>query len=148
MKRIGWAGTAVLVCLLASSSRAVEPDHFLVRSTADLVKLCSVHGESQHAVEAIHFCHGYVVGAVQYHLAITEPGDRSRLLCIQEPRPDRDSTVAEFVAWAREEPRVREGVRSRRALPFPRAALPLQTVRENEACVSQSWDSFWRFSSQ
>jgi hypothetical protein len=56
----------VPVCALAAS-----PDHFRVRSTADLVEICSTPANDSLYAAAMSFCHGYAVGAYHYPYNVT-----------------------------------------------------------------------------
>lgn len=103
-KALATVGVSIMILGALSTARAVEPQHFQVRTTADLLELCSAEGVGVPAAEALNFCYGYAVGAVQYHLATTEPGDPDRLLCLPEPKPSRASVVQEFIAWGTANP--------------------------------------------
>jgi len=60
---------ALLLALPAPPSHAVTQDNFLVRTTSDLVALCTAGGTDDMHIAAIHFCQGYFVGADHYYLA-------------------------------------------------------------------------------
>ena len=80
------------------------PKDFQVDTTEDLVTLCSVTQNDLHAVEAIHFCHGFIIGAYHYYLASTNAPGVRRFVCLPDPKPTRDQAIAEFVAWAKDNP--------------------------------------------
>ncbi len=100
-----------LICLLIASvlvlpclSSATEPEDFMVRTTQDLIDLCSTAPSDPLYKEAIHFCHGYLVGAVHYYVASTSgPGGKS-LVCFPEPRVPRTEAVNMFVDWVKARP--------------------------------------------
>ena len=109
MRNFGKFASGLLFFALASvsssSSKAadVNPDDFHVRTTEDLVALCSVNPSDPNYVAAIHFCHGFATGAYQYYQStITSPGDR--FVCPPDPPPTRSEAIAGFVAWANANP--------------------------------------------
>lgn len=104
-----WTSIVVIAGLAVwpLSARAVTPDNFLLRTTADLVELCSASETDPLRVAAIHFCEGYMVGAGQYHQAehpAAQAASDPPLYCMPNPAPSRDEIVRMFVAWARSHP--------------------------------------------
>jgi hypothetical protein len=96
---------ALLFALPAPPSHAVTQDNFLVRTTSDLVALCTAGGTDDMHIAAIHFCQGYFVGADHYYLA--ERGSVSsapNLFCMPNPPPTRDVAIQMFVDWAQKNP--------------------------------------------
>jgi hypothetical protein len=81
-------------------SQAVTQDDFLVRTTQDLIDLCTA-GESDplHA-SAIGFCQGYLVGVYHYHQAENAGPGATPLFCPPDPPPTRADAIKMFVAWA------------------------------------------------
>jgi hypothetical protein len=75
-------------------------EDFHIRSAQDLVDLCSVEKDDELYTAAIHFCHGFISGAWQYHQAEANGPDGHRHVCPPEPPPTRDQAVAMFVAWS------------------------------------------------
>ena len=49
---------------------------------------------------AIHFCHGFVSGAWQYHNSEESGPKGHRLVCPPDPPPTRNDAIAMFVAWS------------------------------------------------
>ena len=94
----------VVLSLVPGTVTAVTNDDFQVRTTQNLINLCSVSRDDARAEEAIHFCHGYLVGAYHYHLSENEGPGGERLVCIPEQGPSRNEGVAMFVQWAKEHP--------------------------------------------
>jgi hypothetical protein len=86
-----------------ATAQTVTAEKFLVRTTADLVALCAPAPSDPLAVQAIHFCHGYLVGAFQYHVS-DNAGNPSKKICLPNPPPDRNAAVAQFVGWANANP--------------------------------------------
>ncbi|MFW5443579.1 MAG: hypothetical protein ACKE51_04630 [Methylococcaceae bacterium] len=58
---------------------AVTKDDFKVKTTKNLLNLCVASTDDPRYEEAIHFCHGYLVGAYHYH-ASTFKGNNGGLL--------------------------------------------------------------------
>ena len=86
-------------------SEALTRDDFLVRTTHDLVKLCTADEKDPLYQAAIGFCHGFAAGAYQYHQAITKSGaERTNFVCVPEPPPTRAEAIQMFVAWTQENP--------------------------------------------
>jgi hypothetical protein len=85
----------------AAPAPAATQGEFAVRSTQDLVDLCSApEGDPMHTA-ALHFCEGFTVGAVQYYQA---SDTNMRLVCLPQPMPTRDEEVMKFIAWAHANP--------------------------------------------
>ena len=94
----------VAVLLLPGLALAVEPEDFQVTATRELIDLCSTHPDDPLYAQAIHFCHGYLVGAVHYYLASMSGPGSVKLVCLPEPRVSRTEAVKMFVDWAKAHP--------------------------------------------
>lgn len=90
--------------LLPSLALAAEPEDFQVSTTKELIDLCSTPPDDPLYAQAIHFCHGYLVGAVHYYLASTSGPGSVKLVCFPEPRVSRTEAVKMFVDWAKAKP--------------------------------------------
>lgn len=83
---------------------AVTEEDFRARTTRNLLDLCTAPAGDPRREEAIHFCHGYLVGAYHYHVAETSgPGGRP-LVCFPNPPPTRNEAIAMFIDWAQAHP--------------------------------------------
>ncbi len=107
------AGLALIaaVCAVALSTGpagAAEPKHFVVDNSRDLVALCTTVPEDPLHEEAVHFCHGYLVGAYHYHLLSTSGPGAEPMTCMSDPAPSRDEAVTDFIAWVVDNPRYME----------------------------------------
>jgi len=104
--RLRSASLCGLVCLLLSGApaSAVEPDKFLVRTTADLVALCAADPNQENYVAALHFCHGFASGAYQFYSTIAAAIPNERFVCPPNPPPTRTAAINEFVAWTKQNP--------------------------------------------
>jgi hypothetical protein len=102
-------GTALATALLLTGAPLVAgaqltAEDFRIRNAADLVDLCTATAGNEVAEEAIHFCHGFVSGAWQYHQAQASGPDGERIVCPPEPPPTRNEAIAMFVEWTKTNP--------------------------------------------
>jgi hypothetical protein len=77
---------------------------FRVTATGDLVRLCEAAPTDATGIAALHFCHGFAVGAYQYHQIAAAAENKPPLICEPNPRPSRNEAIAGFVSWARQNP--------------------------------------------
>lgn len=98
---------ALFACGLSLSAHAVEPRNFTAENTKDLVVLCTVAEDHPLRESAVHFCHGYLVGAYQYHVRSTVGRP---IVCLPDPAPSRNEAISEFIAWAGENPQYMDDV--------------------------------------
>ena len=82
----------------------LSEDTFRVKTTADLVRLCEATPNDSSGIAALHFCHGFTVGAFQYHQIATAAEGKKPLVCAPNPPPTRNDAIADFVAWAKQNP--------------------------------------------
>ena len=82
----------------------VSVEDFQVNTTKDLIDLCMAPPEEPLALHAIHFCHGYLVGAYHYYAASVAGPNGVSLVCPPDPRPSRNDTIAMFVQWVKDHP--------------------------------------------
>jgi Rap1a immunity proteins len=94
--------------ILPMCTLAATPEHFRVRSTADLVQICSTPANDPMFAAAISFCHGFAVGAYQYYLASVSGPEGRPFICLPDPPPSRTEGLQMFVAWARQNPQYME----------------------------------------
>jgi hypothetical protein len=69
-----------------------------------LVAVCEVGVDDPHFTAAIHFCHGYGVGAWHYYASTTKPSSPTEIVCLPEPKPSREKAFDDYVVWARANP--------------------------------------------
>ena len=96
------APLVVATSLVASAADVTEEDFELLK-TRNLLNLCAVSADDPRHAEAIHFCHGFMVGAYDYHHAAAGP-ENPPLVCFPEETVTRNEAVEMFVAWLREHP--------------------------------------------
>jgi len=82
----------------------VSVQNFEVKTTRDLINLCTASPEDPLYSKAIHFCHGYLVGAFHYYEASTAGPNAHPILCPPKERPSRNETIQNFVEWAKARP--------------------------------------------
>ncbi len=104
-----------MVCYVVSTHAATK-ENFLVRDTQDIVSLCSVSPEDALYTQAIHFCHGYLVGIYHYQNEFYSRPGLTPLVCMPEAdsssidtkvkqvRLSRNQTIAEYIQWVSEYP--------------------------------------------
>jgi hypothetical protein len=82
----------------------VTQEDFVAQKTQNLINLCTASPQDPHYREAIHFCHGYLVGAFHYYQAQTADKAELKLFCSPEPKPSRNEAIDQFVSWAQKHP--------------------------------------------
>jgi len=83
---------------------AVTEEDFKAKTTKNLINLCTASIEDPRYQEAIHFCHGYLVGAFHYHYAENKGPEGDPQVCFTEPYPTRNVAVAKVVSWIQQHP--------------------------------------------
>jgi hypothetical protein len=104
MKRKSIVLLLVAVFALPGLVGAVTEEDFKVKTTQNLINLCTVSAEDPHRDKAIHFCHGYLVGAYDYHVTANSGPDGKMLFCMPDPPPTRNAAINMFVEWAKARP--------------------------------------------
>jgi hypothetical protein len=87
----------------SGAQAAVTEDQFQMRSTGDLVALCSAEKADPYMTAAANFCHGFAVGVFQT-LTAEQAARRNRQFCVTEPMPTRNEAIASYVTWAKADP--------------------------------------------
>ncbi|MGY6277271.1 Rap1a/Tai family immunity protein [Methylomonas sp. MgM2] len=100
-----------LICLCMTSAlfspvvnANVTEQDFVATTTQNLINLCTASPQDPNYQKAIHFCQGYLVGAVHFHLSETAGKPQYQLFCFPEPRPTRNEAIDQFIAWAKQHP--------------------------------------------
>jgi Rap1a immunity proteins len=88
---------AIVFGLLCGPLRAVERVDFNLATTQNLLDLCSVTQADPLSREAIHFCVGYIEGAMDYHDAVV--GEEMKPLVCKPKGTTRNDAVLVLVAW-------------------------------------------------
>ncbi len=101
MRKAKLTGFVALLVATAPAT-ALMPGDFKVRTTRNLVKLCSVEADDPLYHSAKAFCLGYLDGVWAYHEALTLGPGFSPIAC---PGPDvtRDQAAKALIEWAETE---------------------------------------------
>jgi Rap1a immunity proteins len=95
---------AVALCFGVSGGAvqaAVTENSFQLRTTGDLVELCSATQSDPMYTAAVNFCHGFAVGVFRV-LQEEDMALRSgHMFCLPSPGPTRNEGIAGLVQWAR-----------------------------------------------
>lgn len=94
----------VLAVPVSGAAGAVDASHFEVKSAADLIAVCTTPATDPNYTAAVHFCHGYVVGAYHYYESLVTAPMYQPLFCPDDKQQPRDQFIKEFVAWAKAHP--------------------------------------------
>ncbi|MDH3840709.1 MAG: Rap1a/Tai family immunity protein [Chromatiales bacterium] len=92
---LGW-----LLVLATAPAVAVDTTNFEVKTSRDLVALCSTSASDPLYHAAMGYCLGYVDGAHDYHLSITS-GELLKPIACHGPEVTRQQVVDVFLAWSR-----------------------------------------------
>jgi hypothetical protein len=97
---------AVMAVTAVRAQTAGDPSEsdFRVATTGDLVRLCEAAPADPTGIAALHFCHGFAVGAYQYYQIAAAAEKKPPLFCEPNPRPSRNEAIAGFVSWAKQNP--------------------------------------------
>jgi hypothetical protein len=100
------AGVLLMAALMVDPVLAGDPkaENFEVKTTGDLLALCTASPEDPLYSSALHFCHGYLVGAFHYYTASTSGPNATRIVCLPENRPSRNEIIKRFVEWTNARP--------------------------------------------
>jgi hypothetical protein len=98
----------VTVFVQPGFAAGVTEEDFKVKTTQNLMNLCTASANDPLAKEAIHFCHGYLIGAYAYYDAYTSGPEGKRLFCLPDPEPTRNEAIALFLKWASARPQLKD----------------------------------------
>ena len=103
MRRL-WAICAATTLLSASAALAVTTEDFLIANTQDGIDVCTAPESDPLHGPAMGFCHGYLVGAYQYHVALHGGPKAKPVVCLPQPTPTRAQAIDGFITWAKAHP--------------------------------------------
>jgi len=90
---------------LAPAKAQVTEAMFRGGKTSDLAALCGASAQDPNRTTALAYCHGFMIGAGQYHNAVAKDrGTPRRLFCLPAPEPTLEDVRAAFVTWAAANP--------------------------------------------
>jgi hypothetical protein len=101
-----WLPAAALCAVIsaAPAHAAVTEDSFLVRTTGDLLDVCSAPQSDPLYTAASNFCQGFAVGVYRV-LEVQDKARRSgRMFCPSSTPMTRNEGIADFVQWAKANP--------------------------------------------
>lgn len=104
LKTLPLFGFLLTVIYSGIVSSAVTTEDFLVKKTQDLVNLCTATSDDPNQNAALHFCHGYLVGAFHYYQAQEGDSKDTSTVCLETPHPTRNQTIEMFINWAKKHP--------------------------------------------
>ena len=90
----------VLAALGAFSGLAQAQEKIQVLSTQELVNVCKLPASP----ESRSFCIGYMTSVYDTYLVTRHPQRAKPFVCVKQPAPPRDTVIADFVAWAGQNP--------------------------------------------
>ena len=103
--RAGLLAGLMLAAGGAYAARAeVTEESFHLRTTGDLVALCSPAPTDRMMTAALNFCHGYATGTYRALAEMDAARRGPKLTCLSTAAPTRNDAVANFVTWARARP--------------------------------------------
>ena len=94
----------VIALLMPGLGLASDQADFEVKTTQNLMNLCTAAPSDPNYQAAIHFCHGYLVGAYAYYAAEHASPNAKHLFCLPDPAPSRNDALAMFLEWAKAHP--------------------------------------------
>ena len=80
---------------------------FQVTTTGDLVRLCEAAPTDATGIAALHFCHGFAVGAYQYHQIAAAAENKTAAVLRAESAADRATRPSPASSPGRGRTRVR-----------------------------------------
>jgi hypothetical protein len=94
------AGLAAMTVAAVGAPNPSDPSetNFRVATTRDLIQLCEAAPTDPTGIAALHFCHGFAVGAYQYHQIAAAAENKPPLFCEPNPKPSRNAVIADFVS--------------------------------------------------
>ncbi len=104
MKRWFPAAALCAVVSVATGHAAVTEDSFLLRSTGDLVDLCTAAQPDPLYTAAGNFCQGFGVGVFRVLEAQDTVHRSHHMFCLPNKAMTRNEAVASFVQWAKANP--------------------------------------------
>ena len=95
---------AVFMAPALAGAGMVTEDDFKAKTTLNLINLCTASADDPKRDKAIHFCHGYLVGAYDFYTAAYSGPDFKPMICVPNPAPSRNEAINMFVEWAKAHP--------------------------------------------
>lgn len=101
MRRATWLGAIIGASALAAGPATAQGTAAVAEpvTTAALASICGASSPNAES-PLTAFCRGFMVGAGQYHNAVSAATGR-RIFCMPQPGPTIESVQQAFVTWAR-----------------------------------------------
>lgn len=101
MRRASWLGAIIGASALGAGPAMAQGTGAMAEpvTTAALASICAGGGANADS-PLTAYCRGFMVGAGQYHSAVSVATGR-RIFCVPQPGPTIESVQQGFVAWAR-----------------------------------------------
>lgn len=99
---------AIFLGLSPLADATTSKEDFLVKTTGDLIDLCTTGQDDPLYTAAVNFCHGYLVGAFHYYQASVSGKGTKPFVCFPDPPPSRNEAIADFIAWAQAHPQYKD----------------------------------------
>mgnify|MGYP006989115400 CR=1 FL=1 len=90
--------------LMPAIASAVTEDDFMAKTAQNIVNLCTATETDPQQKEAIHFCHGYLVGAYHYHHSENDGPEFEQQICFPDHEPSRNVAIAKVISWMQQHP--------------------------------------------
>lgn len=97
---IAWS----LLFVMPSISNAADEKDFEVKTTQNIINLCTASPDDPLYTQAVNFCHGFLVGAYHYYAAQASGPEGLKMVCPPEPPPSRNEAIAMFIEWVKAHP--------------------------------------------
>ena len=104
MTHKGFICFVTVLLLLPGLTYAVSEEDFKAETTEHIVNLCTADPDDPLYHQAVNFCHGYLVGAYDYHKAAHSGPKAAELVCLPDPPPSRNEAIQMFMEWAKSHP--------------------------------------------
>ncbi len=114
---------ASVACAFVSPALAAETSNFDLRTTRDLVALCSDQPGDPLYAEALQFCYGYMAGVAQLHRELVRLGNIKPVACPQY-EVTREALAQAFLGWGRKTPAAMDELPAESVMHAAAAAWP------------------------
>jgi len=104
VKGVGIVLFLSVLLALPGVAGAVSKEDFEAKTTQNIINLCTAAPEDPLYQQAIHFGHGYLVGAYHYYVAMSAGPKGTKLVCPPDPPPSRNEAIGMFIDWAKAHP--------------------------------------------
>jgi hypothetical protein len=91
---------ALAILSAATQALAGAPQDYQVKTTEDLIELCSVSADDPLYPAAMGFCLGYIDAALDYHAALTA-GPKFAAITCPDSTVSREEVAVVVVEWSR-----------------------------------------------